>query len=416
MTEKKKKKRGWQPGDDPRDMEIVQPVVKLSTEAYREQVQSYHPDQVADKKAKSEHKTETKTQAEEQVAQQEQTQQETVSCQEVQEQPKMEAASTPEERAEPQAEATNKPETQAQPQAKPYSVPAPNVQTAPSNEVDPSVVLYEKGCCAAAWDDIRNSKGWFGKVCLMALIEFVPILNWVNQGFALRWSRQLSLGKVESMPKKLFCKRAFANGAMTFLVSLVVGIVVAVGALILGCVPIIGSLAGLCLAIFVQMIMNFCYVRMAIFDELGEGFAINKGFDCLKLDFGKAFCIEFMPGLIFGIIIFCICMIIGVLFLFVNGFSIYADILSIISQYSSFRSFEYAMQYDTYLQMQIVAIIIRSFAICIPWLIVTGYLVNIFSMLCMLVKMRGAGHFVARYCSCWQREPKFNVVLQCEEE
>lgn len=326
--------------------------------------------------------------------------------------PTVEVKATAQEQQQPEPASAPHPEPQPQPQI----ASAPKVQTAPSNTVNPSVVVYEKGCCGAAWEDVRNSKGWFGKVCLMALIEFVPILNWVNQGFALRWSRQLSLGKVKSMPQRIFCKRAFANGAMTFLLNLVVGVVAWIGLLILGYVPIFGSLAGLCFTIFVQMVMNFCYVRMAIFDELGEGFAINKGFECLKRDFGKAFCIEFMPGLIFGSIIFCIGIIALILFVLINGASIITDFLTLYYQYSSLSSFEYALTYDPYLQMQLGSLVLKSFAICLPWLIVFGYFANICSILSMLVKMRGVGHFVARYCSDWQNDPKFNVVLQCEED
>ena len=373
MTEENTPKTGWQPGDAVSEPE-KKPIANVKVEVNVEQAPATEAENA----------------------------------------PVVEVKATEQPQPSAQGEPASQPKAEPQPQAQ--STPAPSVQTAPSSVVNPSVVVYEKGCCGAAWEDVRNTKGWFGKVCLMALVEFIPILNWVNKGFALRWSRQLSLGKVEGMPQKLFCKRAFGNGAMTFLISLVVGVVTAIAVLVLGWIPLIGALAGICLTIFVQMIMNFCYVRMAIFDELGEGFAINKGFECLKRQFGKAFCIEFMPGLIFGVIIVCICMIAGTLFLVVNGAALYSDILSIINQYSSIRSFEYAFQYDTHVQMQILAIVLKSFAVCVPWLIITGFFINICNMLSMLVETRAAGHFVARYCSDWQNEPKFNVVLQCEEE
>ena len=29
----------------------------------------------------------------------------------------------------------------------------------------------------SAWGDIKNSPGWFGKLCLLALINFIPIFG-----------------------------------------------------------------------------------------------------------------------------------------------------------------------------------------------------------------------------------------------
>lgn len=318
----------------------------------------------------------------------------------VQETPAQESASSAEPKVAPQMEAPQQP-------------PA---QTVPSNSVNPSAVVYEKGCCGAAWEDIRNTKGWFGKVCLMALVEFIPILNWVNRGFAMRWSRELFLGKVQSMPQKLFCKRAFSNGAMSFIVGLVAGIAGWAGSFIMAFVPIVGALASIAFALFIAILVNFCYVRMAIFDELGEGFAIGKAFGCLKRDFGKALCVEFVPGIVLGCIIMCIIGVMTGIFFLVGGFSIFAQLNDLIAQYSSYRAFEYAVENDLQLQWKILSIVLTNLAASIPFMLIGWFFVNVCSMISMLIKMRAAGHFVTRYCSEWEDEPKFQVVLQCEEK
>ena len=281
--------------------------------------------------------------------------------------------------------------------------------------VDPANVVYEKGCCGAAWADVRATKGWFRKVCLMALVEFVPILNWVNQGFAMRWGRQLFLGKVRGMPQKLFCKRAFTNGAMSFVVALVAGIVTGIGSLILDFVPLLGTLVSVAFTLFITTIVNFCIARMAIFDELGEGFALNKAFECLTRDFGKALCVELVPSIVLGCIIACILGATVAVFMVVGGFPIAEQVNNIIGQYSSYRAFEYALETDLQLQMKIASIVLTNFATCVPWILVGGFLMNICNMLITLIKTRAACHFVTRYCSNWSDEPKFYTVMQCEE-
>lgn len=291
-----------------------------------------------------------------------------------------------------------------------------NVQSIPSNNESTSAVIYEKGCCGAAWEDVRNTKGWFGKVCLLALLDFVPILNWVIQGYALRWARQLFFGKVEEMPSKVFCDRAFVNGAMQFLVSLLVGFVIWIATLITAPIPIIGFLVLIAIMLLVRMIMNFCYVRMAIFDQLGEAFAVNKGFNCIKKSFGKAFCVEFMPSFIIGLIMFAIVTAIAIAFFCINGFAIFAQIASIANSFSSWRAFEYALEYDPHTQWQVASVILTSIATCLPWFLITAFLINICSILITLIKTRAAGHFVTRYCSEWKDERKFQFVLQCEEQ
>ena len=203
---------------------------------------------------------------------------------------------------------------------------------------------------------------------------------------------------------------------MSFLVGLVASIAGWFGSIVMGFVPIVGALASLAFVLFIATLVNFCYIRMAIFDELGEGFAFNKAFECLKRQFSKALCVEFVPGIVLGCIIVCIVGVMMGIFFLVGGFSMLGQISDIISQYSSYRAFQYALEYDLQLQMKIASIVLTNFAACIPWLLIGAFFVNICGMLTTLIKTRAAGHFVARYCSDWSDDPKFNVVLQCEEK
>ena len=37
----------------------------------------------------------------------------------------------------------------------------------------------QTGYFNAAWQDIKNTPGWFGKLILLSLLSFVPIFGWL---------------------------------------------------------------------------------------------------------------------------------------------------------------------------------------------------------------------------------------------
>lgn len=275
-------------------------------------------------------------------------------------------------------------------------------------------IVYEKGCVSAAWDDVKATKGWFGKVCLMALMYFVPVLNWVVDGYALRWARQLSLGQVEGLPKKIFCDRAFVNGAMKFLVSLVVAIAVSIVSSIIGLVPFVGALAGIALGIFVDMFMNIAYVRMSLFDELGEGFNIKAAFNSMKKEPGKAFMIEFMPSLILFFTVSAVVFIAAFLCILTTGLAVWSAVYPMIEAAGSYEYFSYLLENDPEFLSQFITILLSGFIGLIPWILIGGFFANIFVVACLLVQTRAAGHYVARYCAEWREEPKFRAVIYNE--
>ena len=275
-------------------------------------------------------------------------------------------------------------------------------------------IVYEKGCVSAAWDDVKATKGWFGKVCLMALMYFVPVLNWVVDGYALRWARQLSLGQVEGLPKKIFCDRAFVNGAMKFLVSLVAAIAVSIVSSILGLVPFVGALAAIAFGIFVDMFMNIAYVRMSLFDELGEGFNIKKAFNSMKKEPGKAFMIEFMPSLIIFLTVSAVVFIVTILCILTTGLAVWSAVYPMIEAAGSYEYFTYLLENDPEFLSQFITILLSGFIGLIPWILIGGFFANIFVVACLLVQTRAAGHYVARYCAEWREEPKFRAVIYNE--
>ncbi|MDO4841607.1 MAG: hypothetical protein Q3982_02905, partial [Phoenicibacter congonensis] len=288
-----------------------------------------------------------------------------------------------------------------------YAVDTPEV--APYiPDVEPENVTYEKGCLSAAWADIKGSKGWFRKILLMALIEFIPILNWVNKGYALRWSRELSIGSLGAMPKKIFGDRVFVTGAMSWLVRFVVNIVVIFVAVFLVLVPVVGSLVAIAFGIFVDMIFNILYVRMAIFDELGEGFQVGAGFRAMKKEPGKAFLISFMPELVIviaGIVVF---LIISTLCVSVTGAIAINALQPYVDQAGgTIQQFEYMLSNNTAFAQKVAMIVVGLLVSLIPWILVGYYLCAVVFVFCQLWQVRAAGHYAVRYCSEWRDEPKF---------
>ena len=288
-----------------------------------------------------------------------------------------------------------------------YAVATPEV--APYvPDVEPENVTYEKGCLAAAWADIKGSKGWFGKILLMALIELIPILNWVNKGYALRWARELSVGSLGSMPKKIFGDRVFVTGAMSWLVSFVVSIVIIFVAVFLAFVPIVGSLVAIAFGIFVDMIFNILYVRMAIFDEIGEGFQVGTGFRAMKREPGKAFLISFMPELVIVIATTVVFFILSTLCVSVTGAIAINALQPYVDQAGgTLQQFEYMFNNNTVFAERVAMIVIGLIVSLIPWFIVGYYLCAVVFVFCQLWQVRAAGHYAVRYCPEWRDEPKF---------
>lgn len=242
----------------------------------------------------------------------------------------------------------------------------------------------------------------------MGLINFIPILNWIIPGYCMRWSRQLVFGKVEKMPKSLFCNRAFINGVFYFVIALVIGIVLAICDSILGFIPIIGWIAIIALAFFAVMFEYLCFMRAAVADSLGAGFQLGKIWEAFTRNMGSLFCASVLPGLIIGIIISVIAgIILSIGFAIVLGGSIFElidliDYMNYASSYSGYSSY-YTGYYAAQLILQVI------FAM-IPAVLIAGYIANVGFAISDLLTFRAMGHWVARYAADWAVDPAITTT------
>ena len=197
-----------------------------------------------------------------------------------------------------------------------------------------------------AWNDIKNSKGWFGKLCLLALVGLIPIFGQiVIFGYLYGWARDVAWGVHEPMPAKIFgnedgklYRRGWFIFVLVFVFSLVPAIISGVGSsmqqagyysalydtsskleptvAIGGIIYLIGILA----ALFVSILAWIGSMRISIYDRLSAGFQLGSIWKMFRKDTGgimRIFGMNLLVGLILGIILSIIITIMVVAFIFI---------------------------------------------------------------------------------------------------
>lgn len=261
--------------------------------------------------------------------------------------------------------------SQTMPQGVPYGVTAKPV--------------YAQGCMGAAWKDMTSSEGWFKKVLLLGLIMCVPILNFYVYGYCMRWARQLVLGKIEPMPKKIFEEGNFSQGFYALVWTLVVGLVVGIAGAIVGWVPFLGFLVTICLSLFTTMFSMMGVMRLAISKNLGRAFDIKEDWRGFTKNFGSLFGAAVVPNLIIGAIIILLMMI--VMFV-IFGFAFQAG-LGAGAYASGYYSTSYFLQ------------ILASLFVMLPLFLVIAYICGVLYAVAYLWTYRAVGHYVARELPEW---------------
>ena len=90
----------------------------------------------------------------------------------------------------------------------------------------------QAGYFTTAWQDIRNTPGWVGKLLLLALLMFIPVFGWiVAAGYLLGWARDVAWGVHGPMPARIFGNedgKLYSRGFFAWLIGLVFAIIPAV--------------------------------------------------------------------------------------------------------------------------------------------------------------------------------------------
>lgn len=87
----------------------------------------------------------------------------------------------------------------------------------------------QAGYFSTVWRDVKESPGWFGRLCLLGLLSFIPIFGQiVLLGYSYGWARDIAWNMRTSMPARIFGNedgRLYSRGLHMFVIALVFGIV-----------------------------------------------------------------------------------------------------------------------------------------------------------------------------------------------
>lgn len=165
----------------------------------------------------------------------------------------------------------------------------------------------------SAWEDIKHSPGWFGKLCLLALVNFIPVFGGiVTAGYLYGWAREIAWGAHEPMPARLFAnedgkfwRRGWCIFLLCFLFGLIPTILISIANSIettsvvmtfygfqtvndpaMGALSTLLSVIGILVGIVALLASWVGGMRVAIYDRLSAGFQFGKIWKMYKHDVG----------------------------------------------------------------------------------------------------------------------------------
>lgn len=283
----------------------------------------------------------------------------------------------------PQSEQPYQQPQPQQPYQQPYQPPEP-----------PQQAVYAKSCMGAAWSDITQSEGWVSRMLLLGLINIVPIFNFVVQGYAMQWARDLVVGKIEQLPKKIVSGKNFEFGFYAFIVALIFGIISAIAGSILGFIPFLGSLVLICLSFFLLLFQVLMVLRCAVGENFSAAFQLGKVWDAFKPRFWTLLGAAALPTIIIDAIVIAISCVIMLIFM--------GPILVNLISLAEMSSAGYV--YSSTFGASIFSII---FSI-IPMILLVLALSLFASGIQSVWVYRSVAHYVARYCPEWASDPQLH--------
>ena len=194
-----------------------------------------------------------------------------------------------------------------------------------------------------AWNDLKNSPGWFGKMCLLALVNFIPIFGQiVSYGYLYGWARDIAWGAHQPLKSSIFAnedgkfwRRGWFLFVIEFVFALVPGIIMSIGSSMQGAsiysgvysmygssgAATVGSaasagvgsliyLVGALLAVFISIFVWIASMRSAIYDRLSPGFQLGTIWKMFRHDtngimriFGMCLLLGLIVGVVFTIVV-----------------------------------------------------------------------------------------------------------------
>lgn len=163
-----------------------------------------------------------------------------------------------------------------------------------------------------AWADIEHSPGWFGKICLLGLLLFIPVFGpIVLYGYAFGWARDMAWDVHRPMPQRIFSNedgQLFSRGFFAWLLIIVAGIIPNI-ILLAGGDSTFWLVVSVVADLFLSMFAMVGIMRMAIYGRLGAGFQLGRMWAMVKHDangllriLGMVVLISLIAGIAFTVV------------------------------------------------------------------------------------------------------------------
>lgn len=310
--------------------------------------------------------------------------------------------------------------------ASPSASSAPSVNQAPPAQPVPGPsagippVPAPEGVIGAAWKDITNSPGWLKHVLMLCLIGCVPIMNFAVDGYCIRWARELSFGKRESLPKTLFKKKEISTGFFAFLVRFAMGfalglVTFAGSSLISGLFSIPSATAGLVISVILSILVFLftllCYnpcvdasvMRMSVVGYLESGFNFKDVWTAFRRNMGGLMGASILPRLIVGLVSGIVIGIIVAIMLAISGAISEAARQGMSNGYIPYIPSYYGSHSLAGLD-GIAGMLTGAATIIIFFIVLLFVISGMFNVLATLLTYRAIGHWVARTAPEWASE------------
>lgn len=200
----------------------------------------------------------------------------------------------------------------------------------------------QSGYFTTAWQDIRNTPGWIGKLLLLSLLAIIPVFGWiVVAGYLLGWARDIAWGVHGPLPARIFGNedgKLYSRGFFAWLIGIVFALAPAIAfgvinlALGVGTAGLFswhyGGMASLSfglvsgiasLAVAVALIVLYAlatvfgwigWMRMSVYGRLSAGFQLERIWTMLRHDtrgaarvFGMYLIINAIVGVIAAVVV-----------------------------------------------------------------------------------------------------------------
>ena len=201
----------------------------------------------------------------------------------------------------------------------------------------------QAGYFETAWNDIKNSPGWFGKLCIFALLMFIPVVGpilggIVLMGYAYGWARDIAWNIHAPMPARIFGNedgKLYSRGFFSWLIAFIFALVPAIISGVFGAFAglaaggdgtggvaaffgMLGGLAGVVLSVIAVLFAWVGIMRMSIYGRLSPGLQVSKIWKMIRQDvggllriLGMIIVVSLIGGIVLSIIGFVVMLIVG---------------------------------------------------------------------------------------------------------